>query len=70
VLPVRLWHSRQWHRETLTGSPSQLRRSWPQAQLAARIFIKATYSNPDRAWKASARHAEFRDRLNFGALAL
>jgi hypothetical protein len=39
ALPERLWQSRQWQTETRTGSPLQVARSWPQAQVAMRVVI-------------------------------
>jgi hypothetical protein len=39
TLPVRFWHSRQWQIETRTGSPSQVRCSWPQLQDAMRVVM-------------------------------
>src|SRR5262245_23439852 len=35
--PVRRWHSKQWHIEMRTGSPSTMRLSWPQLQAARRV---------------------------------
>lgn len=32
--PVRRWHSKQWHMEMRAGSPSMVRFSWPQLQVA------------------------------------
>lgn len=39
TLPVRFWHSRQWHMEMRTGSPSHVRRSCPQLHDATRLVI-------------------------------
>src|SRR5262249_39801676 len=36
---VRRWHSKQWHMEMRTGSPSNARWSWPQLQAARRVVI-------------------------------
>ena len=32
--PVRRWHPKQWHMEMRAGSPSMVRLSWPQLQVA------------------------------------
>ena len=32
--PVRRWQARQWHIDILTGSPLQVMRTFPQAQVA------------------------------------
>src|SRR4029079_648991 len=37
--PVRRWHSRQWHMDMRTGSPSIVRRRWPQLQVACRAVM-------------------------------
>jgi hypothetical protein len=42
TLPVRRWHSRQWHIETRTGSPSHVMSNCPQLHAARRVVITAT----------------------------
>jgi hypothetical protein len=37
--PVRRWHSKQWHMEMRTGSPSIVRWNWPQLQAARRVVM-------------------------------
>jgi len=39
ALPVRFWHCKQWHKEMEEGSPTHLTESWPQAQVASRVFM-------------------------------
>jgi hypothetical protein len=39
VLPVRFWHSRQWHKEIFIGSPLQATLSCPQAQVASLAMV-------------------------------
>src|SRR5258708_38821131 len=48
VLPVRFWHSRQWHIETRTGSPSQFARSCPQEQVATRRVMSLVLGSEQR----------------------
>lgn len=39
ALPDRVWHSRQWHTDTRTGSPLQAACNAPHRQLATRDVI-------------------------------
>jgi hypothetical protein len=43
ALPVRFWHSRQWHSETLRGLPTQLAVRPPQAHVASRRIMMTMY---------------------------
>jgi hypothetical protein len=54
TLPVRRWHTKQWQIEIRTGSPSQVTRTSPQAQVASRVVIATLrYTGEDQ--RVSAR---------------
>src|SRR5262249_2842902 len=59
--PVRRWHSKQWHMEMRTGSPSIVRWNWPQLQ-AARRAVKGRLRFTAAAHHATRARASEADR--------